>query len=511
MFYSRRIGTRQDGARIRGAAKLTGKTKSGTSLGLLAATTDGKPEERWDLFSTGNRPKSFLVSRVGQEFNDGNQKFNLMGTYTRSHQDKANDFEGRDAYTGGMDFDLFWKDRTYNIQGSTVFSNIVNEGESGIWGTGGNLDVRKVGGTWRGGIWGRWEGDRLRLNDAGFLSAPDEIVSGLWLSRRYNPEGDSKVFNRADVNFNFWRGWLYGARQGFHDDTGELVWAYSKGVPQGLGGNFNGWMQFKNYYDAWWGIETMRNVLQRWETRGGPLMGEPNTTGGWWGVGSDNRKPFRWELEGNYFADTADNASWYLELDGRWNMSSAMTHEVSLGYRSRLDDTQYLDTVDLSDHPGGVGIGGLSYVFGKIDQETFVVTLRSSVLFTRDQSLDLYVQPFLTVGEYSDIKELARPGSYDFHDYDGVIVTGQDDDGNDITSDPADSDFNYVAANLNLVYRWEFRPGSTFYLVWAHARESFSQRHDFMEGFNASLDTGELFSNEPTNTFMTKITYWFSL
>jgi len=74
----------------------------------------------------------------------------------------------------------------------------------------------------------------------------------------------------------------------------------------------------------------------------------------------------------------------------RWNQSSAINHEISLGYETRIDDTQWLDSPTGGPHPVGVGIGGVSYVFGDINQKTADVTLRSNILFSRNQSLEIY-------------------------------------------------------------------------------------------------------------------------
>ena len=76
-----------------------------------------------------------------------------------------------------------------------------------------------------------------------------------------------------------------------------------------------------------------------------------------------------------------------------------------------------------------------------------------------------------------------------------------------------DSDFSFGAVNVNLVYRWEYRPGSTFFLVWTHSRSDFETREDYTGGptFNNPLSADELFRNEPENTLLAKFTYWLSL
>ena len=131
------------------------------------------------------------------------------------------------------------------------------------------------------------------------------------------------------------------------------------------------------------------------------------------------------------------------------------------------------------------------------------LTLRSSILFDRDNSLQLYVQPFLTRGNFANATWLAKPDSYDLRPY-GI--------------DPSQFDFDYGAVNLNLVYRWEYRPGSTLYLVWTHSKGQYEERGgpenpdwDHQPDWKNGFDAGYPFRTEPGNTIMAKISYWFSI
>ena len=81
-----------------------------------------------------------------------------------------------------------------------------------------------------------------------------------------------------------------------------------------------------------------------------------------------------------------------------------------------------------------------------------------------------------------------------------------------------DFDFNFGALNLNLVYRWEYRPGSTIYLVWTHSKGQYQERGgsenpdwDRDPLWDNGFDSGFPFRTEPGNTFMAKISYWFSI
>jgi hypothetical protein len=141
----------------------------------------------------------------------------------------------------------------------------------------------------------------------------------------------------------------------------------------------------------------------------------------------------------------------------------------------------------------------VSYVFGDINQKTADVTLRSNILFSRNQSLEIYAQPFLTVGTYTRVRELIHADSYDLYPY-GFY-------------NPHDFDFSYAAVNFNVVYRWEYRPGSTFYLVWTQSREEYDERQYMPTGseFNNKIGGGHLFGNEPENRILAKVTYWIAI
>ena len=513
LFYSRRIGTGDPNSRIRYAAKLTGKAAGNVTVAALVASTDvtGRGQAH-NLLKNGERLSRYFVGRFGKQFNGGLQRFNVMGTaaVNTANRDAFGDFASREAYTSGVDFDLFSKGRVYNIQGSVVSSIIDPEGSAGdstvngakSYGSGGSLDLRKVGGNWRAGVNGRWESATLDINDLGFLESPDEMGMSGFVTHIYNPEGKSKTWNQGNYNLNFWKNFLYGGRKGYDINTGQEVWSYGRGHKQWMGAEVNSWMQLRDYREVWWGTNFQTEGTRRYETRGGPLMREPATYGGWAGFKTDTRKGFVFRFDGNHYRDTSLNHDTNGEIEVQWNQSSAVNHDLVASFHNRKDDTQYIATVDVASHPGAQGIGGLSYLFGRIHQQTASLTLRTNLLFSRNKSLEIYAQPFITVGNYSEVRELIRPDSYDFIHYMEPGV------------DPRSYDFSFTAVNWNAVYRWEYRPGSTIYLVWTQGRSAFDQRsfHAGSPGtFANDIRLGSLFGTEPENKVLAKITYWFAI
>ena len=66
--------------------------------------------------------------------------------------------------------------------------------------------------------------------------------------------------------------------------------------------------------------------------------------------------------------------------------------------------------------------------------------------------------------------------------------------------------FNFKEFRSNTVLRWEYRPGSTLFLVWAQGRQSQAITNDFSFG----RDLQNVFDTHPNNTFLVKLSYWFN-
>ena len=520
LFYSRRIGTGDPNSRIRGAAKLTGKIGGDFSLAVLAAATDiGIPGKAHNPFVSGDQKARYGLVRLGKEFQEGNHRINVMGTVV--NRDKSSFAEAeeqyqRNGYSGGMDFEMNFHDRMYRVSGSTV-GTIVDPFTDAIdptlnpetkYGTGGKLDLRKAGGKWRGSLQGLWETDRLDPNDMGFLSAPDEKILYGNVSYHYNREGNGGAFNRIDVELESHRSWLYAGNSGRDVDTGAEVWMYDPSHRQSSVVQLVTWVQHKSFNQGWIGIARAFDGTNKYETRTfdgqrGPLMTQP----GWLNIAAggttDWRKPLSLHLE--IHGDWGDNLQGLAgEASLRWNQNEHFSHWIGFGIRHNQSEAQWVQNYRSSDSASDVpGIGGVDYVFGELDQMIWDLTLRSSILFDRDNSLQLYVQPFLTRGNFANATWLATPDSYDLRPY-GI--------------DPSQFDFDYGAVNLNLVYRWEYRPGSTLYLVWTHSKGQYEERGgpenpdwDHQPDWKNGFDAGYPFRTEPGNTIMAKISYWFSI
>ena len=143
--------------------------------------------------------------------------------------------------------------------------------------------------------------------------------------------------------------------------------------------------------------------------------------------------------------------------------------------------------------------------------------IRLNWIFSSKISLQAFLQPLIAVGTYSEFKELARPATYSFNYYgrNGSTIF-QNADGYAVDPDgpgPApefnfdNPDFNFKSLRGTVVFRWEYRPGSTFYFVWTQNRQDFANPGELDFG----RDLGDLISAKGDNIFMLKATYRFNL
>ncbi len=517
LFYSRRIGTGDPDARIRGAGKLTGKVGGDVSIAVLAAATDVTTAgSANNPFVGGSQQAAYGLLRTGKEFADGQHSVFVMGTAVKrdpaSFAATGDPRLMRDGYSAGGDFTLHFADRMYWLHGSAVGTMVEPHDDAFApgpapgtsYGTGATLQTRKLAGTWRGGLLGTFESDQLDPNDMGYLSAPDEkVVNGdlLWV---YNDDAGGSVLSEANLSLESHASWLYAGNAGTDLASGNEAWRYGADHRQGSGIHLSGAAQLDSRHQFEFFLGHSFEGTSKYETRRfagaqGPLMTTPAWNAAAVQFNSDWRKS--WAVDVEYEYDWGETGSWAhgIGIDLRWNQSQHLLHSLGVGFVNEWNDAQWLENLANDGSQAGVtGVGGVDYLFGRLARTTWDLTLRSSILLDRDRSLQIYLQPFYTSGDYSDPRWLAAADSYDLRPY---------------AVDAARYDFEFGAVNLNVVYRWEYRPGSTVYLVWTHAKQRYEDGfgQDDPAGWDNGGDFGYAFRSEPENSILLKISYWFSI
>lgn len=172
------------------------------------------------------------------------------------------------------------------------------------------------------------------------------------------------------------------------------------------------------------------------------------------------------------------------------------------------DLLQYITTLDYNSSD--------RYIFGTIDQKTVGLTFRADLNITPEFSIQYYGSPFVSRGSYSEFKYITDPEAKEFNDrfiiYENAQLSGGQyllDENGDMIYDYAidNPDFNFHQFRSNLVAKWEYRLGSSVYLVWSSDRtgNTSSSQASYGESLN------QLFEVFPNNMFLVKFSYWFTL
>jgi hypothetical protein len=156
-------------------------------------------------------------------------------------------------------------------------------------------------------------------------------------------------------------------------------------------------------------------------------------------------------------------------------------------------------------------------VFGRLDQSQLALTTRVNLILTPRVSIQVFAQPLLAVGDYSEFKELAAPRTFDFLPYGaGASRVALDEAANEYSVDPdgpdgaarpitfGNPDFNLKSLRLNAVFRWELKAGSTFYAVWTRQQQDLSNPGVFVPG----RDAASMFRAPGDDIVLVKMAYW---
>jgi hypothetical protein len=270
--------------------------------------------------------------------------------------------------------------------------------------------------------------------------------------------------------------------------------------------------RFKNMWRSSVLLTYAKRVWDDKLTRGGPTVIRPGNRGIQLGVVSDSRKKAVVSLGGSYTSRDYGASNLALDAQLSWRPFPALTVTAGPAFKRGIVAAQYLSTVV---DPYATRTYGSRYVFGNLDQTEVSGTMRVSIATSPRTSLQVYMQPLISAGDYGAIKEVYAPRTYDFLRY-GIDVGTITPVGGRYVIDPdgggpaepfsiAQPDFNVTSLRVNAVFRWEFRPGSSFFVVWTQQRQDRLPTGDFDFGG----DVGRVYTSPADDVFLVKLSYWF--
>ena len=542
LFYSRRIGRNPhrganlssgefadvpQNSTILGAAKFSGKTQNGWSIGVLESVTANEFANVRQVDGSSRKEiveplTNYFVTRVQKDFNERNSFIGGILTATNRHLNGDFSELHKAAYTGGIDFNHNWRNRDFYIDGNIIMSHVTGSPEAiedtqrsitrlfqrvdathvsvdptrtSLTGTGGRIEAGKAGGgNWRynGGF--IWRSPELELNDVGFLRQTDEMIQFANLRHLWQVPTETyrqiQVRGEQSTEYDF-QGNLNRVK---FEIQGDVDWINNWSTDLGLGVNTR---RFDNSF-----------------LRGGPRWRSANNQFLYGGFGSDRSRKLSFRVRYTKVNSDEDvfNRSRYL-IGFNYQPFDALNITLENQLEITRDRAQYVSTEDFGNQK--------RYILGNIKNDELTTTLRFTYSINPNMSIQFYGQPFISRGRYSQFNFVNVAAAEKFTDrvnfYDpNQISEVSDGHGNSYFSvdENRDSiedyrfdnpDFSFVQFRSNLVARWEYIPGSELFLVWS---QGVTGLDDSRNSLGRSL-RNQIVNQRRDNTFLIKVTYRF--
>ncbi len=518
-FYSRRIGRSPFGfaglagitpeyedrptqTTIAGATKVSGKTNNGFSLGILDAYTLQEKAVYVDGVDNGVKRNyeiepatNYLVARVKQDLRDGDAQIGgfassvnrmVSGSYLENYLHKS-------AYQLGVDGQYNWANRSWGMSGSFALSS-VNGTENAILNTQRSysryfnridsdylkVDSSKTNLTGYSAEFsiGKYAGAGLRYSITYSETNPSYEINDLGYQDRADYRAPHYYIDYLKLDseyFRYYLLWVYGGYAWNFD--GDMVMNFHGG---------GGFFQFNNLWTmtlAGGFTGTFYNDRITW---GGPVMRRPKDWNARIDVNTNTTKDFYMSVGGSHRRDASGEYTTSITAGFNYRPTSYIQLGLSPTYSSEKNTDQFIGFFDINN------TDNYEYVFSSTNIDVFYFTMRLDWTFSPKLSLQTYARPLIYSADFSGFKTFSERKTYNF-----TIAQQQY---------PDFFDFNYRTIQGNAVLRWEYRPGSTFYLVWQQQRE---QNIESQSNFSPYYDTMDLLKENSTNIFLLKFSYWF--
>lgn len=568
LFYSRRIGRRPQRSSLSGASyvdvaeqtsilgamKLTGRTASGLSVGFMGALTGREEGQAYfaradSLTSFVAEPRSeYAVFGAQQELRGGATVVGgMLSTMHRNlPDDRSLDFLPSGAAYTGVNFQHTWNQRAWAFFGFVAGSYTagseaailrlqrgpnhyrqrpdalglgVDSNATSMLGGEWRLQLeRRSGRHWTGSVWAAERTPGFEVNDVGYVQGSERLDGGVRVSyQEITPGRVLRSYRLTTFTFHNWR------HEALREPFSFSMWgnAHKAGAIV-----TNADLTFLNY----WGLNTSLSygpeVRSEVPTRGGPLMLLPARVTYSLRGNTDRRARLTFEPSAQIMRSTADAWSTSLELEVGYRPTSQVDIEVEPSLMRERDPRQYVATAN---DPSFAPTFGQRFIFADIDRTTFSLGTRVNVTFTPQLTLQLFAQPLLSAGDFVTYKQFSQAGTDQFDPFEEgtAVVAGtpvrcvggrtcragdtryvdfQGDGVSDISF--RERDFRVRSLRGNAVLRWEYRPGSTLYLVWQQGR-NYEDRA--ASEFRLRQEFGRLLGEKPDNVLILKMNYWLSL
>lgn len=513
LYYSRRIGRTPELAgtygdtvpqaptTILGAGKLLGRFPNGLTFGVLDATTQ-RASNPGD--TTYEPTTNYAVARVKQDLRNGNTYIGGIFTAVNRNNDQwSSPYLASDAYAAAIDFHHRVLDNRYEFSGSLDQSRVegsradilalqtdavhyyqrpdaglpLDSNRTSLDGDAEELKFGKISGEHL-----MFETSYLRrsagfeVNDLGFLRRADQQSWNTWVG--YFDRRQRRFTNRIQWNNNWWQYWT--------TDGLALEAAYNTNAHVNLRNNTG--------LNAGGTIGQLGATYDDRAARGGPAVRQDPYLAPWVSINGDDKRAIVPSFSANWFQGSGGRSrSWNAGPEIDYKVLGRFSSAFALNYARNVADNQWYNNYTDS-------LKATHYTFAHLDQTTTSATIRLNYTFSPNVSIQAYTQPFISKGTYTNVRQLSSTPRADAYD---VRYAAYGDTA--VTNNPGG--FNFKEFQSNVVFRWEYRPGSTLFLVWSEGR----QGNATVQGTNDFTgDVRDLMRLHPANTFLVKVSYWLN-
>jgi hypothetical protein len=512
---------------IAGAAKLTGRTRKGWSIGLIDAVTT-REEARFrdvsgvDHTATVEPLANYFMGRLKRDLRGGNTTIGAAATAVNRNLDEPElePLFRTAAYVGGVDWNHAWSNRGWAFDGAFVVSHNIGSAEAidalqlsparyfqrpdrehyrrdptktSLTGYVHEMTLAKLSGLhWKGSLTYQDYNPGFEINESGFLGETD--MRGIAPLISYEENRPNK-YVRNWAQYLFWNPtWNYDG-----DMTFNGVGAISVA-------------ELPNFWNYFFRMDWRPPVFDAGLTRGGPVARVVSGGGVQAEINSDRRKSYTYGISSRYSWNHAGGRGLTISPRAALRPSTALRITFSPNFSRTHAMAQFVTRIT---DPLATDTYGSRYVFATLNQRQLALETRVDWTFTPALSLQLFAQPLLAAADFHDYKEFARPRQFDFEVYGRDVGTITRSESGIYSVDPdaagpaplfsfGDRDFNRRSLRGNAVLRWEYRPGSALFFVWQQSRFGSIPSGEF----DFSRDFGELWKVQPENVFVVKATWW---
>jgi hypothetical protein len=203
----------------------------------------------------------------------------------------------------------------------------------------------------------------------------------------------------------------------------------------------------------------------------------------WWycnvGISSDYRKLFALDMNFEYWQDIQGDGLYYgLSTSPIFRLSDKFLLNITNAYSESDNDVGYADIDEQK-----------NITFGKRDITTVENTISARYMFKNNLSLSLIARHYWSKGRYSEFYKLSS---------DGMLIT-------DPQYNPGNAyDFNFNAFNIDLMFYWEFAPGSSLNITYKNN----ISKDDIVVNPSYFSNFGKIFGEKQLNSLSVKVLYY---